>query len=248
MDNWKKNLNFLFNRLFRKHGLKSFLMPRKEFLEKSRRLFLEKFEEQFPDAYIHKSRHTLRYSFASALTLLTMSGGAMVYANQTNVSPDHPLYIFKRAGESIQLQLAPKDQKPLLNSEFAQRRASEIEEITTKDENAEKASVEKLNNDFNNQLGKAFDKFKEADQDGDIDQSDVAKFCQSISKAITAHAEAVSNYPQYSDDSKATALFDATCKKTDDSSKVKKYTSSEDKGSRTSKKNDSEKTSKGEKE
>ncbi len=195
MGNQKKNLEFLLARVFRKRNLKMSLAPRKEFLAESKKIFLEKFEKQFPSASHGRSHRGLRYSFASALMVLTMSGGAMVYANQANVGADHPLYIFKRAGENIRLQLAPQNQKPLLNSEFAERRVSEIKEIKEKDDSAEEESIEKLNTDFDSQLNKAFEKFEEESNNGNISQTDRSKFCRSVFRIIKEHDEALSGYP-----------------------------------------------------
>jgi len=112
--------------------------PRPEFLAYCRAIFLEKVAQKIPDGQIKLAggfsfTKFARYSLTSFFVLLFFGSGAVVYADATNVSYNHPLYNFKRVAETVRLKLAPSEQVAALRTEFAERRVQEIKIITTQE-------------------------------------------------------------------------------------------------------------------
>lgn len=116
------------------------IKPDKKFLEKTKFIYLQSFKQNFPAA--PESRSAFRHfsiGLASGIALMLIISGSAVYADQTNVGADNPLYPMKRAYESVNLKLSAETQKPLLQMEFANRRLHELEDLAQKNSNGEKA-------------------------------------------------------------------------------------------------------------
>lgn len=114
--------------------LKYYFEPRKDFLKESKILFIQKLKNEgivTKKEFIRIPLYTrvFRYSLASILLILMLGGGSIIFAEKQNVNPDHPLYEFKKLGESIQIKLAAEEEKPLLHKEFAERRLEEIKQL-----------------------------------------------------------------------------------------------------------------------
>jgi hypothetical protein len=132
----------------------------------------------------------LLYSFASVSIILATGGGAIVFADQANVSATHPLYGLKRASENIRLALSSSQKKTELESAFAQRRLDEIQKIQTNavSENAARAAlVKKLDVDFENHIDAALERLD--DSSTGPAQTAQGVICKNIEQVLQRHAQ-----------------------------------------------------------
>lgn len=124
-----------FFRIAKKH-----FEPDKNFLKESKILFLRQMKEKKIIGNVNFAKErisifpllkTPAYALASFALLFLMSAGtvAVAFADTQDVGPDNLLYGLKRAGETVQIQLAPKEKKPELHQKFAERRVKEIKKI-----------------------------------------------------------------------------------------------------------------------
>ncbi|MFA5098911.1 MAG: DUF5667 domain-containing protein [Candidatus Paceibacterota bacterium] len=127
------------------------LKANKDFLEKTKSVYMVSFRNKFPGA--QKSRYSYRpfaLGFAGVISLMLVVSSSAVYADQTNAGIDSLLYPMKRAYESVSLTVASTDEKPLLQLEFAGRRLKEIESIAQN--NPDPSKETKLLEDLNNSI------------------------------------------------------------------------------------------------
>lgn len=116
--------------------LKHLFEPRKEFLERSRGVFLDEVAKRRVAPLAPQIRwrsigvKSLQYMVVFAIVALVGTSGLVAFADSQNVEATHPLYQFKRIGEQVRLTIAPKQSKHLLHEEFAKRRAEEVRQIT----------------------------------------------------------------------------------------------------------------------
>ena len=80
--------------------------------------------------------------------LVAIFAGMSVYADTANVAADSPLYPLKRLGESVQLAVAPAQDKAQLQATFAARRASELSDLEARKPNSV-ATIADLSEDLN---------------------------------------------------------------------------------------------------
>lgn len=106
----------------------------KDFLEKTKLIYMENFRNKFPEAQIsRRSFRPFALGFAGGVSLMLIISSTAVYADQKDVGANNILYPMKRAYESISLTVASNAEKPLLQLEFAGRRLNEIENIAKED-------------------------------------------------------------------------------------------------------------------
>lgn len=117
-----------------KKFLRKFFNPRKEFLEKSRDVFLNAVAERVKMTFLMKQtphfsfyKSFIRYSVYAAAILIFSTGSLVAYADYKDVAPDSPLYNFKKTAEAVQTALATKNKKFQLYEKFAERRLKEIQ-------------------------------------------------------------------------------------------------------------------------
>jgi hypothetical protein len=193
----RQNLNFMLWRFeawrcFRRAGKQSDAA-----ILKSKQLFLEYFSAAFPVTEGLERRMTFRrraliYGFSSFSLLLATSGGAIVFADQKNVSATHPLYGLKRTSENIRLALSSAQKRTELESAFAERRLDEIQKIQTDsvNENAARATlIKKLDADFENHIDAALERID--DSPASTAQAAKNASCQNITQAIERHTKMV---------------------------------------------------------
>lgn len=149
--------------------LKNIFEPGKDFLKNSQFLFTGEIAKRraifaTPDKTV-SSRLFFKYAAGIAAALLFITSSASVYADQTDVSPESPLYPFKKLSENIQLSLASNKGKIALYEKFAERRVKEIEKIdelvgekSEKETERIKEIKEKIKEDFKDKVVKIEDK------------------------------------------------------------------------------------------
>lgn len=180
MDRLAKKLKWLKFRLL----LKSYGKMERDSFAHAKKVFLGEFDKKFPGwtAGEHQIRkRALRYALVFALIFLIINGSTIVFADQADVNADSPLYVFKRAGENIQLRLASPEQEPVLRYKFAKRRLTEINSISDNDADKDDR-VQKLSDDFHAQLNNALDRLD--DQTFSSSKNKVATLCASASEII----------------------------------------------------------------
>lgn len=143
--------------------LKDIFEPRKEFLENGKNLFLNEITKKYGSSFrqpikIGASNLVFRYVITVVAIFLFTASSASVYANQTDVDSESPLYPFKKLSEDIQLTLAPKENKADLYEKFAERRVKEINALVAKKSEKDSEEIkrikEKLKEDFKNKINK----------------------------------------------------------------------------------------------
>jgi hypothetical protein len=75
------------------------------------------------------SHSWVKYTAFILVGILVLNGGAVLYADTTNVPITHPLYQYKRVAEYVQLTVASEDKKPELEAKIAERRTQEIRHV-----------------------------------------------------------------------------------------------------------------------
>jgi hypothetical protein len=135
--------------------IKRLFEPREEFMEETRILFLTRIEE------INGKTHSAvfifapfwKYSFAAIFIIIFLSGGLVIYADSNNVSVNNPLYGLKKTGEKVRLMVAPKERRPIVCHQIAQRRIEEMHGL--KDTNDHR--MESLNNEYKKDMDLSLD-------------------------------------------------------------------------------------------
>jgi hypothetical protein len=193
---------------------KKYCQPRREFLAESRNLFIKKLSQEISAPAILKPRPAwagiLKYGLASFLAVFLSGSGLTVFAEKANVGASHPLYPLKRISETVQIKLAPSDNKVSLHNEFAERRLGEIKEIKTTNATSTAREIEKiesLDEDLHFQVNSALE---EASLAG-LKKEERSDLCRSISRVIEDEDEIIpENQPEES--LKYRAKFDEGCK------------------------------------
>src|SRR4030042_4219761 len=105
--------------------------PSDKFLNQCRQLFLDKIcPAPIENVRMAKSFCLIyRYGLFSFFGCMFILSGMVVFADMTNVGYGHPLYSFKRFGESVRIKLVPQAGQPSLHQEFAERRLEEMKAI-----------------------------------------------------------------------------------------------------------------------
>ena len=210
-----------FNMVRYRRILKRHFEPSQDFLKESKILFLQKLREEKvvtkkESIRIPVQRVVLKYGLAGVLAILMFGAGSIIYAEKQNVSPDNPLYEFKKLGESIQIKLAAEEEKPLLHKEFAERRLEEIKFLkletpepqkenvqnngNSEPLNQQQATISNLEEDFHKEVNAILKEVKAPEQPPKSPESTEPKvepeetdknknLCESISKIVEKHEE-----------------------------------------------------------
>jgi hypothetical protein len=176
----KKSNTFMPN-----NELKIFFEPRKEFIEETRILFLSRVEtinkKEVYVGTIFTFKPFLKYALATVFIVMFLGSGLVIYADTKNVDVNNPLYGFKKTGEKVRLVIAPKERKPIVNHQIAERRVEEMEKLKDKNNNMMKSLDKECNKNLNLSLN-------------EIDDSKNEKFkelCKNISETMAKKVEII---------------------------------------------------------
>lgn len=186
--------------------LKIFFEPRKEFAEETRILFLSRLEisnkkEKVYIGGLFTFKPFLKYTLATVFVVIFLSGGLVIYADSKNVDINNPLYGFKKTGEKVRLVIAPKERKPIVNHQIAQRRLEEMHGL----KNTDNKKMESLNKEYNEEINLSLDEMANLDNERLAQIKELcAKISQTISKKVkVAKAADIDDY--------TSANFDKHC-------------------------------------
>lgn len=133
-----KNNGINFWKAFRDRvRLKRALRPQPMFLRASKESFLFEIEKNLSDVTIQRERRIYphvglrRYALLTIGIIIVGNIGTAVIADAANVSFDHPLYAYKRLDESVRAFLSPAQDNPVVHTQLAERRLSEIQSVLT---------------------------------------------------------------------------------------------------------------------
>jgi hypothetical protein len=91
--------------------------------------FLEEIQKQFPA--LHRSGYGwTQYAFAIIAGIIILNGGAVIYADTTDVSTSHPLYSYKLLAEEVRVKTASPEKQPEIEVQIAERRIKELRQLT----------------------------------------------------------------------------------------------------------------------
>lgn len=171
--------------------LKRFFEPRKEFIEETRVLFLSKIERvenkdssslKFINLFTFKP--VLRYSLVALFIIIFLSGGLVIYADSNNVGASSPFYRFKKTGEKVRLMMAPKDRRPMIDHQIAQRRIEEMHGFKDIDDHM----IEVLSNEYKNEINLSLDKMDNLNKER-LDQ--IRELCAKIAQTMASKVQIV---------------------------------------------------------
>lgn len=140
----------------KKQSWKKHFEPEKEFLEKTKAVFLSAVRERYPvrrPARGFALRYVVRGLALGVVVVFIVSGGA-VFADEVNVGPTHILYSLKRSQEKIKLVLADETERPILHLEYAERRLEEVERMKSVNPGSER--IGKLVQDLREEMVQSF--------------------------------------------------------------------------------------------
>ena len=168
---------------------KKLLKPHPDFAARMKAGNLETFKEKFPEARV-ATRGAFIYIFRGAMggvALMVILIGTSVYADQQNVGPSNPLYVFKRSQEAVNLFFVSDGEKPSLHLKLAERRLEELDEVTR--ENPKSSKVSDLTKDFREEIKNSITTFTKDDrpvsaleQKGERESRDDSEKKQNIEK------------------------------------------------------------------
>lgn len=127
-----------------------FIKPRKEFVERTRALFIMAFRQKFPFEMRLTRFPLFAKGFALGVALMFVMGGTAAYADQKNVSAENPLYPLKRSYETLRVILSLAEDEPIVQAHLATRRLEEIRII--KEKNPGSPKIVKLREDLDDAL------------------------------------------------------------------------------------------------
>jgi hypothetical protein len=111
-----------------KYTLLRDLSPTHPEIQKAHAAFLVELHKQFPT--LHKSRFGLmQYAFAIVAGIIILNGGAIIYADTTDVPTSHPLYSYKLLAEEVRVKTASVETQPEVEVKIAERRVKELGEL-----------------------------------------------------------------------------------------------------------------------
>ncbi|MCX6765031.1 MAG: hypothetical protein NT148_00635, partial [Candidatus Nealsonbacteria bacterium] len=164
--------------------IKRFFEPRNEFIEETRVLFLTRLEKLGKKEKIGINlnnifvfRPILKYSLVAIFILIFLSGGLVIYADSNNVSVSNPLYGFKKTGEKVRLMMAPKDKRPIIDHQIAERRINEMHGV----KNTDAHMIEALSNEYKDNINLSLDEMANLNQER-IDQ--IKELCAKIMQTM----------------------------------------------------------------
>ena len=174
--------------------IKRYTKPRKEFLENTRALFIDRMRAHTSlvtntDSHrIYNNKTKFSYSALTLLLFLLLNGGVILFAEEQNVDAEHPLYPFKRASEKIQIRLSKPEKKILLYEKFARRRLEELKQLKIR-KNSEK--IKKINKNLNTQLSLAIKVLR----NGKVKKEKISVLCDSLFDIIKKQKEIIPEKP-----------------------------------------------------
>lgn len=145
--------------------IEKFFEPRKEFIEETRILFLSKVELKGKSAVVSGSififRPFVKYAAVAFFVIVFLSGGLVIYADSNNVSPANPLYGCKKIGERMRVAFAPKERKPMIDHQLAQRRIEEMRGY----KNENNRMMKSLNEEYKDKMDLSLDEMAVLDKE-----------------------------------------------------------------------------------
>jgi hypothetical protein len=178
--------------------LKKCFEPEKNFLDNVKLSFLSGLHEKTKDYKKDKQavifngygfwrkKTFFRYAVPSAFIALFLGAGVMVL-ERNNILPGNLFYQVKRLGESIQIQIAGKQQKPFLYDEFAKRRLEEIKNKKT--ESPKDANLTSLDEDLYYEISSA----ALGACDPELSEAETKNLCGSLSGLIDEYEKISGN-------------------------------------------------------
>jgi hypothetical protein len=190
-------------------------------------------------------------AFAAVVAILLLNGGAVIYADTQDVSPESPLYAYKRVGEEIRLSIAPAEKKVEVQAEITERRSQELERIVVAKVLNQKTKSEKESHKEDATIKKLQDDIKKNVEKIDVSVKKLSKEKSSTKKAAAcAHLKTLNESSLLSfDDSTSTQEISAQVKKlcvfSDDEKEAKKSDSKKDSEDRNENKREDNNKNKG---
>lgn len=171
--------------------LSRFFEPRKEFMEETRVLFLSRLEFKSKKGETILNHNNifvftpfLRYALVAVFIVLFLSGGLVIYADSNNVGPNNPFYGLKKTGEKMRLAMAPKERRPMVDHQIAQRRIEEMQKL----KNMDKDMIEMLSNEYKNNINLSLDEMSNLNKEM-LDQ--IKELCAKIAQTMADKIEIV---------------------------------------------------------
>jgi hypothetical protein len=183
--------------------LQKMLQPRKEFKEQTKTAFLAVFDAANPNTRTSHSITAAARAFIAGGALVAIFAGVSVYADTANVPADSTLYPLKRLSENVQLALTPVAQKPQLQATFADRRAAEISDLSTRKPTS--TIIAGLDNDLDSDVDNSIS----AAVATDLGDGKLNAFCGKVLSAIATSSMAL--HDQLSIHPKVLARFENEC-------------------------------------
>jgi len=169
--------------------IKRFFEPRDEFIEETRILFLARIEKIKNKGTkisfnLFVFNPVLRYSLVIVFIIIFLSGGLVIYADSNNVGVGNPFYGFKKTGEKVRLAMAPKERRPMVCHQIAERRLEEMHGL----KNMDSQIMEHLSKEYKNNLDLSLDGIANLDQER-LEQ--FKELCAKIAQTMANKAEIV---------------------------------------------------------
>lgn len=160
--------------------IKRFFEPRKEFIEETRILFISRIGKEKVNAFF-VFKPFFKYAFATALIVIFLSSGLVIYADSANVGATNPLYGFKKTGENVRIAVAPKGRKAMVCHQIAQRRIEEMDDF----KNANEKVIKSLNQDYKEKMALSMDELAKFNNERAEEFKELcAKLAQTMAKKV----------------------------------------------------------------
>lgn len=177
--------------------LKSF-KPNKDFQDRTKRLFLAAYRDQFQSAspvasFGFRFKYFVRGAGAGVAVMLILSGAA-VYADQKDVGPESVLYSLKRSSEYVNLAFTSEEEKPVAHLSLANRRLKEIENLEEKNPESPKVAV--LKNDLKQEITNSLESVRLGDAPSKADTTSKPLAAKKIEDDIVGSAPSLLSSPQ----------------------------------------------------
>lgn len=108
--------------------LHAYTLMDRAFFRSARESFAELARQRAGARTVVARDHDLRFRYATValIAVISLTSGLSVFADKNDVSPESPLYNFKRLGEEVRVAVAPSEKKIELREEYVERRVKEI--------------------------------------------------------------------------------------------------------------------------
>ncbi len=168
-------------------SVRPLLRPRRDFLARTKTLFLAKFDERF-GSVVPRPRYFMVAArvLAMIFVIFGVTSGVAVYADKANVGPTNPLYSLKRYNESLQLVLSKTSDQPVLHIKFAQRRLAELEELKMESPNTSSTRIEAVKEGMKEDMKEDMRGSLAATDEKDYPEEKLPSFCRSFGDFVSA--------------------------------------------------------------